>query len=62
MITTILILLTIALLALTIKAGYQYGKEDGYDEGYYDGYDAGVNDVYDVLSGKKGADDEKIHR
>lgn len=52
MMTTIFTILTIALLILTVYAGYQYGKEDGYDEGYYDGYDAGSNDVYDVLSGK----------
>ena len=52
MILTLFIILTIALLILTVAAGYQYGKEDGYDEGYYDGYDAGSNDVYDVLSGK----------
>lgn len=53
MILTLFIILTIALLILTVYAGYQYGKEDGYDEGYYDGYDAGSNDVYDVLSGKE---------
>lgn len=52
MTTTILIILTIALLVLTFAAAYQYGKEDGYDEGYFDGYDTGVDDVYDVLSGK----------
>jgi len=49
---TIFIILTIALLILTVFSGYQYGKEDGYDEGYYDGYDAGSDDVYNVLSGK----------
>ncbi len=52
MMTTIFVVLAIALLIITAAVGYQYGKEDGYDEGYYDGYDAGSNDVYDVLSGK----------